>query len=98
MDLSNLRKKLIAAAQSNPPGEQVPYAFEKRIMARLVALPRIDEWVWWSRALWRGAAVCTLVALLFSAWSLTAGRDSSSGPVDLEDTVVASLNGADLAW
>ena len=98
MDLSKLSKKLVGIAQSNPPGEQVPYAFEKSIMARLRALPQTDEWVWWGRALWRGAAVCTAVALLFSAWSLTAGRHSSNGPLDLEDAVTSSLNGADITW
>ena len=98
MDLLNLRKKLVAVARSNPPGEQVPYAFEKRIMARLAALPQIDEWVWWSRALWRGAAICTAVALLFSAWSFSASRHSSNESLDLEDAVIASLNGADVSW
>ena len=35
MNLAELERKLIAAARANPPSDRVPYAFEKRIMARL---------------------------------------------------------------
>jgi hypothetical protein len=100
MDLSSLKRKLVAVARSNPPRDQVPYAFEKRIMAGLAALPPIDEWVWWGRALWRGAAACAAVALLISAWTFfpLSGRNPSSGTLDLEDTVLASVNEADPTW
>ena len=37
MNLAELQKKLIAAARANPPGDGVPYAFEKRVMALLAA-------------------------------------------------------------
>ena len=37
MNLAELERKLIAAARANPPSDRVPYAFEKRIMARLAA-------------------------------------------------------------
>ena len=99
MDLLNLKQKLLAAARANPPKEEVPYAFEKRIMARLATLPQPDEWVWWARALWRGAAACALVALLLSVWSaLPLSGNSGSGSVDLEEAVVASVNEADVTW
>ena len=35
MKLTALETKLIAAARAGVPSEQVPYCFEKRIMARL---------------------------------------------------------------
>ena len=100
MNLSRLMEKLVAAARSSPPGDQVPYAFEKRIMARLATLPKTDEWVWWGRALWRGAAACATVALLLSAWSFLpiTGQTTANGPADLEDTVLASVNEADVTW
>ena len=96
MDLLKLRKKLLTVARSNPPGDHVPYAFEQRILARLAALPKADDWAWWGRALWRGAAACAAVALLFSAWSFS--REQSTANVDLEDTVVASVNEAEMSW
>jgi len=35
MNASDLQTKLIEAARKEPPQDQVPYAFEKRIMAHL---------------------------------------------------------------
>ena len=37
MNLAELQKKLIAAARANAPGDHVPYAFEKRVMALLAS-------------------------------------------------------------
>ena len=40
MNIAELQKKLLAAARANPPGDRVPYAFEKRVMALLAARNR----------------------------------------------------------
>ena len=101
MDLAELQKKLIAAARKNSPGDQVPYAFEKRIMACLAAAPRPDEWALWTRALWCGAGACTAIALLISVWSF--GLPSDSEPAanfsqDLEQTILASADDGDSTW
>lgn len=100
MNLCALREKLVAVARSNPPSEQVPYAFEKRVMAGLAALPKVDEWAWWGRALWRGAAACAGVALLFSVWTVYSlpGKASTPNSADLEETVLSSAIEADLTW
>ena len=39
MNLVELQKKLLALARTTPPDERVPYAFEKRVMAALLAKP-----------------------------------------------------------
>ena len=44
MNLAELEQKLVAAARANPPSDGVPYAFEKRIMARLATRPVMDDW------------------------------------------------------
>ena len=100
MDLVELKKKLVAAARCQPPGDEVPHSFEKRIMARLNTRSQIDEWAWWGRALWRGAAACAAVALLLSAWSFLPMTSSTAtnGAVDLEEAVLASVNEADVTW
>jgi hypothetical protein len=99
MDLFELEKKLLAAARHNPPGDEVPYAFETRLMARLAASPKTDEWVWWGRALWRGAAACAAVAILFSAWTLLPlSGSTANSATELEEVVLASVNEADLTW
>ena len=99
MNLPELQKKLLAAARRNPPGEQVPHAFEKRIMARLAARPRPGEWLAWSRALWLGAAACTAIALLTSVWALPAPDDNrSSFSEGVEHSIMAFSDEFDNAW
>ena len=101
MNLAELQKKLIAAARKNSPGDQVPYAFEKRIMARLAAAPRPDEWALWARALWCGAGACAAIALFISAWSFGPLSDAESATnfsQDLEQTILASADDGDSAW
>src|SRR2546423_9504210 len=97
MDLFELEKKLLAAARCNPPGDQVPYAFETRIMARLTSATRIDEWTWWTRAFWRAAAACAAVAMLCSAWSWLPPVPRTSNPAnDLHQPVGPSVVAPDL--
>jgi hypothetical protein len=92
MNLADLHRKLIAAARATPPDDRVPYAFEKRIMARLQARPVLDEWGLWARALWRAAAPCVAVMLLFSAWSFLTPMNNpvSDLPSDFDNTVLAA--------
>src|SRR5438132_10524472 len=93
MNLVELQGKLIAAARSHPPSEQVPYAFEKRIMARLAGLPGLDHWALWSRALWRSAAPCVAIMLLLSAWSFLAPTAPVSDlSQEFENTVLAAVD------
>ena len=96
MNLEALRKKLLAAARSNPPSDAVPYAFEKRILARLTARPAEDPGLLWGRALWRGAMACVAVSLLLSAWSLFSAPDNSRA--DLEETMIASATQMVDSW
>jgi len=104
MKLDKLQQKLLAAARSNPPSERVPLAFEKRIMARLAALPVLDGWALWGRALWRAAAPCVAVMLLLGAWSLFAPTTTPSSndlSQDLENTLLAAVDqdqSADSTW
>ncbi len=99
MNVVELEKKLLAAARGNPPSEAVPYAFEKRILARLASLTVEDAWRAWGVALWRGALASVAVALLAAAWAVsplnstrTASTDLSQ---DLERTLMASVDEVD---
>ncbi len=104
MNLAELQKKLIAAARADAPGDHVPYAFEKRVMALLasrVAPQNLDGWV---HGLWRAAVSCVAVALLCGAWALvtpvvapanaTASTDLTQ---DLDNTLLASVDQGDQA-
>ena len=94
MNLADLQKKLMAAARANPPSDVVPYAFEKRIMARLTARPAEDPWLIWGVALWRGAAACVVLSIL--AVVLVSG--SADGSDDLESTVFAAAQDLSETW
>jgi hypothetical protein len=95
MNVVELQKKLIAAARANPPGQGVPYAFERRVMARLAGERLADRWALWARALWRVALPCLATAVALSIWTYTSG--AGRGPEislarDLESTVYAVVD------
>jgi len=95
MNLAELQKKLIAAARTNAPGDGVPYAFEKRVMALLASRAVTDDLALWVRGLWRAAVSCVGIALLVSAWALF-NPASSANTEDLsqnfENTLLASVD------
>jgi len=81
MNLEQLQTKLVAAARSHPPDDHVPYAFEKRILARLAAQPATDVAALWARALWRAAVPCVAVTVLLAilSFTLAASETASAG-------------------
>jgi hypothetical protein len=98
MNLAEMQKKLIAAARDNAPGDGVPYAFEKRVMALLaarVAPQNLDLWVC---GLWRAAVSCVAVALLCGAWAVftpAITTNSTDLSQDFENTLLASVDQGD---
>jgi hypothetical protein len=95
MNPSDLQTKLIRAARCEPPRDQVPYAFEKRVMARIASAAPLNPWAVWGRPLWRAALSCVAVTLLCGLWSLAATprqESSESFAQDFERTVFASLD------
>jgi hypothetical protein len=101
MNLNELQNKLLAAARVQPQSDRVPYAFEKRVMARLASTPNLDPLAWWARALWRGAAACVAVSLLLSIWSvlpLRQDRAQGSFSEELADTILAATPETDNTW
>jgi len=101
MNLTELQRKLLAAARANPPADTVPYAFEKRILARLAEAPAMDAWALWNRVLWRAAAPCVALCLTLSVWSYFARTDATAPDVlaaDLEDAVLAPFDNLGDSW
>ena len=104
MNLVRLHEKLIAAARAQRPSEEVPYAFETRILARLRAVPALDHCGFWARALWRAVAPCVIIMLLLGAVSLWAPASSppaSDLSQEFENTLLAAADQdstADSAW
>jgi hypothetical protein len=86
-------RKLIAAARALPPDARVPYAFEKRIMARLEGRKPEDSWALWGAALWRGAVFClTLAVLLVVGSNFLPARNSDNLTQAVERTVFAAVD------
>src|SRR4051812_50077247 len=99
MNLDNLQTKLLAAARAMPPDDRVPYAFEKRVMARL-ASGGVDLLGAWSTALWRAAISCVAIMLLSGAWSLWSihAHGDADFSQEFETAVFASAGFVDEAW
>jgi len=93
MNITELHRKLIAAARSNPPSDSVPYAFEKRVMAHLCGKSVADAWAAWAAGLWRAAVPCVAITLVFSAWTFfAAGAAGVSNDLsqELDNTLLAA--------
>ena len=99
MNIADLQSKLIAAARRQAPDERVPYAFEKRITARLASRSVGDQWALWTRGLWRAAVPCVAVAMLFGAWMYFESVPANPGDLsqDFENTLLASVDQNDMA-
>lgn len=101
MNLANLQKKLIVVARKNSPGDAVPYAFEKRIMALIMSDAIPDVLTLWSRALWRAAASCVALMLVLGAVSFFTPRANVSSAdlsQDFENTLLAAVDQPEDAW
>jgi hypothetical protein len=94
MHLNRLQQKLIAAARANPPAANVPYAFEKRVMALLRSAPVLDAGALWARALWRSAAGCLALALLLGVLTHIAPAPAPSKDLsqEFEKTMLAAVD------
>src|ERR1700757_2203465 len=95
MDLSELQRKLMAAARANPPDDSVPYSFEKRISALLAVKAAFDPWAGWARGLSRAAAWCVLVVLFVAACSVfLPSSNQETLSQDVETTLFAAVDNA----
>jgi hypothetical protein len=95
MNAAELQKKLIAAARVNPPGDAVPYAFEKRVMALLASRATGENLVLWVRGLWRAAVSCMAIALLLGAWAFltpTTNSNTTDLSQNFESTLLAAVD------
>jgi hypothetical protein len=99
IDRLSLQRKLIAAARAHPPGDGVPYAFEKRVLALLAARTVTDHLAVWVRGLWQATVPCVAVALLFGLWAFfspAASTNADDLSQNFESTLLASVDQSDL--
>lgn len=98
MNVSELHRKLIAAARANAPEDRVPYAFEKRIMARLAGRTAPDFATLWGHALMRAAVYSVIFMLLLAGGSYFASAPASASNTaetlsqDVDQTLFAAVD------
>lgn len=102
MNFEKLHKKLIQVERAKPVSESVPFAFEKRIMANLLAQAKVDQWSTWGLTLWRAAAPYVVLMLLLGVWSMTIegkGADSVKPLSEaFEYTLYQPINASIESW
>lgn len=94
MDPNQLKENLIRLARALPAEERAPYAFEKRVMARLRSRAEVDIWAYWSRALWSAAAPCVAVMLITGAWATL----DAEAELDLDNAIMAPTEAMGETW
>jgi hypothetical protein len=97
MNLVELQKKLIAAARANAPGDEVPYAFEKRITALLASRVAPDNMSLWVHGLWRAAVAVAMICGLCSLLAPAVPDNRNDLSQDFENTLLASVDQGDIA-
>ncbi|MFM2082742.1 MAG: hypothetical protein RL380_1433 [Verrucomicrobiota bacterium] len=106
MKTEQLQHKLLAAARAHAPSDRVPYAFEKRIMAHLAALPVPDAFTLWAAALLRSAGVVAALVLVLGVISFFSASEpavvatvipngNEELSVQLESTLLAAVDSTD---
>lgn len=90
----------MAAARKTSPSEVVPYAFEKRIMARLANPPPLDLWGLWSHQFWRAAVPCLALTVLLGGFTLYSSANPTRAALqnDIEDTMLAAIDQGGETW
>jgi len=87
-----LRQKLIASARTTTPSDQVPYAFEKRVMACLRGREVPDAWAAWDTLLWRAVAPCFALMLMACIGSYVIHPTSDDLGSQLDAVLMADLD------
>ncbi len=92
MNTEPLRRKLLASARAHAPSDCVPYAFEKRIMARLGHREIPDVWAAWGALLWRAVAPCFALMLMAGIGSFVMSPSSEDLGNQLDAVLLADLD------
>ncbi|MGC8744044.1 MAG: hypothetical protein ACP5T0_09215 [Verrucomicrobiia bacterium] len=100
MNKDLLLNKLINAAKHQRPSDTVPYAFEKRIMARLEGLEVYETTLVWAQNLWRLAKPCIIIMIIACLWALlNQNQIGIDNPKEAYETAVLSgLNQIGTSW
>ena len=74
--------EFVTLARSLPRDERTPYAFEKRIMARLGDVPVLDALAFWTQSLWKAILPCVGVMAIVGIISAFQPFDATTAEFD----------------
>ena len=68
--IEDILESLLTQTREIPTNDQVPYAFEKRIMAHIKEGPAAlaDVWSAWAQSLWKAVVPCLAVLVMVAVW------------------------------
>ena len=91
-------KELFRRARSAPPADNVPYQFEKRIMARIrepmASATQVEPGHWWTIAFCRAAVPCILLTCVLILWSFAPANDAKSSYASNSENIDVALDDA----
>ena len=69
-NIEDILESLLTQTREIPKNDQVPYAFEKRIMAHIKEGPAAlaDVWSAWAQSLWKAVVPCLAVLVMVAVW------------------------------
>jgi hypothetical protein len=92
MNLEKALSRLLALAKARKPSEDVPYAFEKRVMSHILSAGRIEKVSDYISVLWKAAGSCACIMIFTLVVSYAFQSEEGLGNHDLESTVFASMS------
>jgi hypothetical protein len=90
MEQPDFQRSFLKLAANLPENDRVPFAFEKRIMARLSSGPALDPLTVWGGLLWKSVLPCLGVLLLTSMLAALTTQTDPYAP-DLESAVLEPI-------
>jgi len=86
--------EMLAKTREMPADNQVPYAFEKRIMAHIkeTSKPTANLWKLWGHSLWRAVVPCLAVMIFVAVWIKTPGETTGTSELEAGTPTVATID------
>lgn len=87
---TEFQKQFLTVARNIPDRDQVPYAFEQRILARVKSVPFYDPITAWGQMLWRAVVPCVAITCL--AGFIAAGLEADAPDLEAALTPATALD------
>ena len=92
--IDTILDEMLAKTREMPSDNQVPYAFEKRIMAHIKEAPEpaANPWELWGHSLWRALVPCLAILVLAAVWMKAPGETTGTTSPKADAPTVATID------